>query len=71
QYDTWSAPQQTAARYKLFELIKEPMLLLDPMVQQHTRERPAGPWNKAQTSTQRIPSAFELEEARTGSRRCG
>ncbi|CAG8631377.1 4188_t:CDS:2 [Cetraspora pellucida] len=61
QYDTWSASQQTAAYHKLSELIKEPMLLLDPIIQQHTRGQPAGLWNKAQTSIQRISLAFELE----------
>ncbi|CAG8471488.1 5919_t:CDS:2 [Cetraspora pellucida] len=37
QYDIWLASQQTADRHKLSELIKEPMLLLDLMVQQHIR----------------------------------
>ncbi|CAG8781679.1 31099_t:CDS:2 [Gigaspora margarita] len=39
--------------------------------QMQTRERPVGSRNKAQNSTNRDPSAFELEEIRINSRRYG
>ncbi|CAG8841462.1 10257_t:CDS:2, partial [Gigaspora margarita] len=74
EYNSWPIPQQVVARNRLVEIIKEPpMLLSDPIVQQ-TRGRPVGSQNKsnkAQTSTKRDPSAFELEEARLSGRKCG
>ncbi|CAG8760495.1 25026_t:CDS:2, partial [Cetraspora pellucida] len=62
--------QQTRAHNKLSKIIKEqPMHLLDPTVA-HTRKRPIESRNNTQTSTQRIPLAFELEESKTTSRKC-
>ncbi|CAG8763074.1 33004_t:CDS:1, partial [Racocetra persica] len=57
--------QQTRARDELWKMINEqPMHLLDPTVA-HTRGRPAGSRNNTKLSTQRIPSAFKLEESKT------
>ena len=48
---------------------KPSMSLLDPKVQR-TRERPVGSCNVIRASTKRNPSAFELEEINTNSRKC-
>ncbi|CAG8787982.1 3145_t:CDS:2 [Gigaspora margarita] len=74
EYNSWPIPQQVVAQNRLVEIIKEPpMLLSDPIVQQ-TRERLVSSQNKsnkAQASTKRNPSAFELEEAQLSGRKCG